>query len=102
MKAIYNEGNFFAGKSYEIASLAEDRPPILPGLMIAAFDTLLCIRVSPLQALTKGAKIQFEFDISETELVVVFCWKIGPDLGRHGSPRAHTLGKWRYNAQDHF
>ena len=34
-------GCFFAGKSYEIVSLVEDRPPIPPGLLIEAFDTLL-------------------------------------------------------------
>ena len=52
-------------KSYEIVSLVEDRPPITPGLLIEAFDTLLCIRISSRQAPTKGAKIQIEVDISE-------------------------------------
>ena len=26
----------------------------------------------------------------------------GAELGRHGSPRAHTLGKWRYGPQDNL
>ena len=93
MKAIPNEGYFFAGKPNEIVSLVGDRPPIPPGLLMEAFDTLLCMRVSPLQAPTKGAKIQFEFDISEYILISFFFWKFGPELGRHGLPRAHTLGK---------
>ena len=65
MKTIPNEGYLFAGKSNEFVSMVEDRPPTPPGLLIDAFDTLRCIRVSPLQAPTKGATLQFEFDISE-------------------------------------
>ena len=65
MKAIPNKGYFLAGKSNEIVCPEEDGPPIPPGLLIEAFDTLLCTRVSPLQALIKGAKIRFEVDISE-------------------------------------
>ena len=85
------KATLFVGKSNEIVSLVEDRPPIPPGLLIEAFDTLLCIRVSPLQAPTKGAKIQFEFYIFECILISLFFRKFGPELGRHGTPQAHTL-----------
>ena len=73
MKAIPNEGYFLTGKLNEIVCPEEDRPPIPPGLLIEAFDTLLCIRVFPLQARTKGAKIQFEFDISGY-ILISFCF----------------------------
>ena len=76
MKAIPNEGYFLAGKSNEIVSLVKARPPIPPGLLIEAFDTLLCIRVSPLPVPTKGAKIQFEFDISEYILISLFLLEV--------------------------
>ena len=87
------KATFVEGKSYEIVSLVEDRPPIPPGLSIEAFDTLLRIRVSPLQAPTNGAKIKFELDISGYIQIFVSFWKFRPEVGRHGSPRAHTLGK---------
>jgi len=73
MKAIPNEGYFLAGKSNEMVCPEEDGPPIPPGLLIEAFDTLLCIRVFPLQARTKGPKIQLEFDISRY-ILISFCF----------------------------
>ena len=105
MKAIPNEGYFLAGKSYEIVSLVEDRPPIPPGLLIEAFDTLLCIRVSSLQAPTKGATIQFEFDISEYILISFFFWDLdlnwvamarhGPILWENDATRLKIISKCR-------
>ena len=69
MKAIPNEGYLFAGESNEMVSLVEDRPPHTPWL-IEAFDTLLCARVSSLQAFTNGAKIQFAFKSSKYAIFV--------------------------------
>ena len=105
MKAVPNEGYFFAGKSKEIVSLVKDRPPIPPGLLMEAFDTLLCIRVSSLQAPTKGAQIQFEFDISEYILICFFFWNVdlnwnamarhGPILWENDATRPKIISKYR-------
>ena len=102
MKAIANEGYFFSRKSNEIASLVEGRPPIPPGLLIEAFDTLLRIRVPPPKALTKGPTIQFEVDISESEIVVgnldlnvVAMARHGPTLWEDDATRFKIISKCR-------
>ena len=41
--------------------------------------------------------------ITDVYVYVMFKnYTFGDEMGRRGSPRAHTLGKWSYGAQDHF
>ena len=49
---------------------------------------------TPLKVPAKTQNIKFEFEIFEyTENGGFIFWKIGPEWGRRGSPRAHTFGK---------
>ena len=72
-----------------------DRPPKVPPLEMEAFGTHLFRGVCPLKAPTKKSKIEEEF-ANICNLGRKSSNKLdhfGPEMGRRGSPRAHTLGK---------